>query len=137
MYLKDNYCDNINILYINIIYSKIFYLNQSRTFSYLLKYITIISVLFIALNWNDVLTNWSRKPTYFPHVTKLYILTLIFFSMVNRGIIIPIKKANFELGLIPAKWLFVGLLGVLLDSTKFLGLLCRLFLKLKTLITTR
>lgn len=129
----------ILIFYVlQMIYSKKYYLKRNSIFSYLLKYITIISILFIALNWNDVFTDWSEdSPLYFPHVTKLYILTLIFCSMINRGIIIPIKKKVNYKKLIPSKWLFVGLLGVLLDLTKFFGLLCRLFLKLKTLITNR
>jgi glycosyltransferase involved in cell wall biosynthesis len=123
---------------LHMIYSKKVYLNQISIFSYLLKHITIISILFIALNWNDVFANWSEESLlYFPHITKLYILALIFFSMINRGIIIPIKKKVNYKKLFPFKWIRVGLLGVLLDSAKFFGLLCRLFLKLKTLKTNR
>ena len=60
----------------------------------------------------------------------------MFLSIISRGIIIPIKNINYK-KLIPIRWLLVGLLGTLLDSIKFFGLLSRLFLKFKTLIKNK
>jgi len=127
---------SILVFYVlHIGYRKKYNINHDRILSYLLKYITLISVLFIALNWNDTFTNWNEDHTmFFPHVTKLYIIVLISFSIVNRGLIIPIKKKVNYKKLIPFRWLYVGILGASLDIIKLFGILHKLFLRLKSMI---
>ena len=120
------------IYLIHISYTKIFKINRNSVFSYLLRYVTLISIFFIALKWNDTFAKWNEDHImFFPHITKLYVIALIAFSVINRGLIIPIKKKVEYKNLIPFRWLLVGFLGASLDIIKFFGLLHRLFLKLK------
>jgi len=123
------------IYFLHISYLKNFNIQHYSIFSYVLKYITLISMLFIVLNWNDTFANWNEDHTLFiPHITKLYVLALISFFVINRGLIIPIKKKVNYKKLIPLRWLYVGILGASLDIIKLFGMLHRLFLRLKSMI---
>ena len=127
---------SILVFYVlHIGYRKKYNIDHDSILSYLLKYITLISMLFVALNWNDTFTNWNEDHIiFFPHVTKLYIIAIISLSIVNRGLIIPIKKKVDFKELMPFRWLYVGVLGASLDIVKLFGILHKLFLRLKSII---
>ena len=127
---------SILVLYVlHMIYRKKYNIDHNSMLSYLLKYITLISMLFIVLNWNDTFTNWNEHhKMFFPHITKLYIIGIISLSIINRGLIIPIKKKVDFKKLMPFRWLYVGVLGASLDIVKLFGILHKLFLRLKSII---
>ena len=85
---------SIFLLYLlHISITKFLNIGQNSIFSFVLNCITIISGFFVALNWNDIFAYWDENHTmFFPHITKLYLISLFNFSIIIRGLIIPIKK---------------------------------------------
>jgi energy-converting hydrogenase Eha subunit A len=58
---------------------------------------------------------------YIPHITKIYVTSLLLLSIVFRGIIRPLRR-NVEWSFIfPFEWILIGLLGVTLDVVKAPG----------------
>ncbi len=83
-----------------------------------------IIISYCVYNWNDVVANWVEDSIwYIPHITKIFVLSVLFASFIYRGIYFPIKnkvKLNY---LFPFRWILVGLLGILLDIVKAPGYL--------------
>lgn len=83
-----------------------------------------IIISYCVYNWNDVVAGWVEDSIwYIPHVTKIFIFSILLASFLYRGIYFPIKnkiKLNY---LFPFRWILVGLLGILLDIVKAPGYL--------------
>ena len=60
---------------------------------------------------------------YVPHITKLYVGSLILVSVLYRGIILPLKRKVEPGFLFPFRWIQIGLLGLSLDLIKAPGYL--------------
>ncbi|MDB9790391.1 glycosyltransferase family 2 protein [Gammaproteobacteria bacterium] len=75
-------------------------------------------------NWNAVVAQWVEDSIwYFPHITKIYIFSIILASFAYRGIYFPLKN-KIELSyLFPLNWILVGALGIALDIVKAPGYL--------------
>jgi glycosyltransferase involved in cell wall biosynthesis len=89
-------------------------------------YLLVIAVLITGLiyNWNMVFARFNVESIfYIPHITKIYVTSLLLLSIVFRGIIRPLRR-NIEWSFIfPFKWILIGLIGVTLDVVKAPGYL--------------
>ena len=88
-------------------------------------------------NWNAAIPNWNESSPFFvPHITKLYLATLLALSFISRGIIFPIKRGVRNKYLFPYRWVGIGLIGLILDISKspgyFMGSLVIVYRKVKS-----
>jgi len=87
-------------------------------------YLFVIVVLITGLiyNWNLIFAQLNVKSVaYIPHITKIYVTSLLLLSIVFRGIIRPLRR-NVEWSFIfPFEWILIGLIGVTLDVVKAPG----------------
>jgi len=98
----------------NIIKHSIFIL----FFTYLSFILIFISIFY----WNDRIANWIEEAVwYIPHVTKIYLFSITFISLVIRGIYFPIKRKVNIKNIFPINWIFIGMIGVSLDIIKAPG----------------
>jgi len=90
-------------------------------------YLLVIVVLTTGLvyKWNFIFAHFNVKSIfYIPHITKIYVSSLLLLSVIFRGIIRPLRR-SVELSFIfPFKWILIGLIGVTLDIAKAPGYLC-------------
>ena len=110
------------LLLINIILNKFIFKIKRTLISNILQIIILLMSIYLIYSWNKVIANWVEEGIwYIPHITKIYVSVLISFSLIYRGLFLPIKrkvKLNF---LIPFNWLFIGFFGLILDLTKAPG----------------
>jgi glycosyltransferase involved in cell wall biosynthesis len=87
-------------------------------------YLLIITILTTGLiyKWNMIFTRFNIEGVfYIPHITKMYVTSLLLLSIVFRGIIRPLRR-NVEWSFIfPYKWILIGTIGVTLDIVKTPG----------------
>ena len=85
---------------------------------------TFFLLTYFVYTWNDVVANWVEDSIYFiPHITKIYILFLVFLCVLYRGILNPLKKGILPSYIFPVYWLVIGFIGMLLDIVKIPGYL--------------
>lgn len=93
-------------------------------FSLSLKIIVFFFVTLGIYRWNAVVAGWMEDAVlYFPHITKVYIGTILMVSILYRGILQPFKRKVELEYLFPFRWIEVGLLGLSLDIVKAPGYL--------------
>jgi len=89
-------------------------------------YLLVIAVLTTGLiyKWNLIFAHFNVESVfYIPHITKIYVTSLLLLSIVFRGIIRPLRR-NVEWSFIfPFEWILIGLIGVTLDIVKAPGYL--------------
>ena len=89
-------------------------------------YLLVIAVLTTGLiyKWNLIFARFNVDNVfYIPHITKIYVTSLLLLSIVFRGIIRPLRR-NVEWSFIfPFEWILIGLIGVTLDIVKAPGYL--------------
>ena len=101
-----------------------FLLNSMR-FSYL------ILLFIVVYNWNASIADWVEDSVWFiPHITKIFIFSLISIALIYRGIFFPLSHGIDKDYLFPINWLSAGILGVLLDIVKAPGYLIGAFLSI-------
>jgi len=87
-------------------------------------YLLVIVVLTTGLvyKWNLIFAHFNvNSVAYIPHITKIYVTSLLLLSIVFRGIIRPLRR-NVEWSFIfPFEWILIGLIGVTLDVVKAPG----------------
>ncbi len=87
-------------------------------------YLLVLVVLTTGLvyKWNLIFAHFNVKSVfYIPHITKIYIFSLLLLSVIFRGIIRPLRR-NVEWSFIfPYKWILIGMIGVTLDVVKAPG----------------
>lgn len=82
-----------------------------------------VFALFIAYNWNNVMSDWSETSVfYLPHVSKVVLCSLCFSYLVIRGAIIPISRGVPRLEVWPSRWMVMGGIALALDLVKALAL---------------
>ena len=65
---------------------------------------------------------WVESSIYYvPHITKIYLGSLIFIGIVYRGIFIPLKKGISIQYLFPFYWIWVGIVGFIIDISRIPG----------------
>jgi len=89
-------------------------------------YLLVIVVLTTGLiyKWNYIFARFNVESVfYIPHITKIYVTSLLLLAIVFRGIIRPLRR-NVEWSFIfPFEWILIGLIGVTLDIVKAPGYL--------------
>jgi len=89
-------------------------------------YLLVIAVLTTGLiyKWNMIFARFNVESVfYIPHITKIYVTSLLLLSIVFRGIIRPLRR-NVEWSfMFPFEWILIGLVGVTLDIVKTPGYL--------------
>tara|TARA_B100000579_G_scaffold432775_1_gene450248 strand:- start:239 stop:1480 length:1242 start_codon:yes stop_codon:yes gene_type:complete len=105
-----------------IIFYKNFFISRFKYLINSLYYSSLIIIFYIFFRWNGVIGNWAEETAlYFPHITKIYISIVLLISFLYRGIILPIRN-NCKLNeLIPFKFIFIGIFGLIIDLVKAPG----------------
>lgn len=103
----------------------IIFVIQNIKFKYLnhfFKLILIILSILLIYNWNFLIADWVEKSIFYvPHITKLYIFSLLLTSFLIRGIFYPIKRNISKKFLFPYNWILIGIYGFLIDIVKTPG----------------
>jgi len=113
-------------IFINIILLKfsIIKFRNRRSVKFLIYLSIIIWFFVVADNWNAAIPAWDESSPFFvPHLTKLYLVSLLALSFIGRGIIFPIKRGVQNKYLFPYRWVGIGLIGLILDISKSPGYL--------------
>jgi len=87
-------------------------------------YLFVIVVLITGLiyKWYLIFAHFNVKSVaYIPHITKIYVTSLLLLSIVFRGIIRPLRRNTEWSFIFPFEWILIGLLGVTLDVVKAPG----------------
>jgi hypothetical protein len=83
------------------------------------KFAFFACFLFAAYNWNREVAGWTEENIfYIPHVTKIFVVTLVFLSVFYRGLYRPLQRKESPRYLFPCRWLVIGMLGLALDVVK-------------------
>jgi len=125
----------ISIVFLLMIYKLLHYLffnNMSQAlFSKTLQIILIIFLTLVALNWNAVIADWVEDAVlYIPHITKIYVLSVVLGSLLYRGLYLPLKRKVKQDFIFPLTWIVVGFLGLSLDMVKAPGYIAGAILSL-------
>lgn len=89
-----------------------------------LKFIIYIFLFYSVYKWNAEIAFWVEDAVlYVPHITKIFLITILSLSICYRGIIKPIQKQEDLSYLLPFQWLAVGLIGLIMDIAKAPGLI--------------
>ena len=120
----------LTIPVILIIFNKVYVRNINVFLSFSYKIALFILFFYGALRWNYVIADFVEDSILFiPHITKIYLATVISISFIYRGLFFPLSN-NFRLSeLMPFWWIKVGLLGLMLDLAKAPGYLLGAILK--------
>ena len=95
-----------------------FYREHKDLYFYAVSFITIL----IAFNWNQVLASWNTNSIYYiPNITKFSLLGILLIYTFIRGILLPFKKSVKFSFIFPFNIVFVVLLSMTLDLTKFIA----------------
>jgi len=87
-------------------------------------YLFVIVVLTTGLiyKWNLIFARFNVESVfYIPHITKIYVTSLLLLSIVFRGIIRPLRRNVERSFIFPFEWILIGLIGVALDIVKAPG----------------
>lgn len=100
----------------------IFY--QKKIKQVLLRFIIVaigIASFYIVYRWNGQISKSIDFIVYFPHITKIYVLSLFLSGYIYRGLISPIKKGTDIKLLFPVWWLKIGFICLMIDLIKLPG----------------
>lgn len=112
----------IFLLFVLMLVYRFIPVQGSRLFLGSLKFLVFIFISYGVFRWNAVIANWLESAfLYVPHITKIYLIGLVLFSVSYRGLYMPLKRKVSKSFLFPVKWIYVGSLGLLLDLTKAPG----------------
>lgn len=87
-------------------------------------WLTILVLLLggMIYKWNYIAANFNIYSVfYIPHITKIFLFTVFFSSILLRGVIQPLRRQVGWQFLFPFCWLSVGVLGLCLDIVKIPG----------------
>tara|TARA_Y100001970_G_scaffold250206_1_gene321709 strand:+ start:28965 stop:30176 length:1212 start_codon:yes stop_codon:yes gene_type:complete len=111
------------LLAVILIINRVFPRNKSSNiFLNSIKLIAFLLVSYSVYRWNAVFAQWIESAVlYIPHITKIYLVSLILLSIVYRGLVMPIQRKEAISFLFPLKWVQIGSLGLLIDIVKMPG----------------
>jgi len=90
--------------------------------TYLLALFLLVSGLIY--NWNVIFAHWDMNNyLYVPHITKIYLGSLVIGAFLFRGVVRPLKRNISPSYLFPWRWITVGFVGLILDVVKAPGYL--------------
>ena len=77
---------------------------------------------YLVLKWNAAMANWVEESIYyFPHITKIYLASLLLLGILYRGLYCPLTRGIHTSYLFPIRWLLVGIVGFIIDIAKIPG----------------
>jgi len=94
---------------------------KTQKFAY---FFLLFSILFISVfSWNYIIAgeSWANSPYFIPHITKIFLISTAFLFFITRGLVNPIFRGSQIKNLLPFKFIFIALLGILLDLIKAPG----------------
>jgi glycosyltransferase involved in cell wall biosynthesis len=108
-----------------------------RSVIFLINLSLFIWFFIVVYHWNSAIPVWNvNSPFYIPHITKIYLASILVLSFITRGIIFPIKRGVRIKYLFPYRWVVIGLIGLILDISKspgyFLGSLLAIYKRVKS-----
>ena len=110
------------IFFVNLLLNRFLHNTSPSFFRSSLRIILFIFALLAVYNWNFIVAGWVEEATlYIPHITKIYLLSLLVASLLIRGVIMPIKRETSRSFLFPFRWIVIGFIGVTLDIAKTPG----------------
>lgn len=108
----------ISVLMVVIITLNFPYLKNSIS-NFFIKFLLVVSSIFIVYNWNYLAENWIQKSAfYIPHVTKIYLILIFLASYLIRGVYYPLKRKTPINNIFPINWIKIGFFGLLIDVVK-------------------
>ena len=118
---------NITKIYLFIVISTIallFLFHRKKMQAGITKFlvtIMMISGFYLVYRWNGAITSSMDSILYFPHITKIYLLFLVFAGFIFRGIVSPLKKGTKLKEIMPVKWIIIGITCFIIDLAKVPG----------------
>ncbi len=133
---KIAYADNITFTYlgfpknfIRFIAKWLFYSFENAKVNILstqktLYFVTLLALfLYFIYSWNYLFTSgsWDESPYFIPNLNKFIWASIIFSYLFLRSIYMPLKKKEKLTYIFPFNWIFVGLIGCIIDLLKMPG----------------
>jgi len=88
-------------------------------FQKFIKFFLIITCIILVYNWNYSIANLINEYTFFlPHITKIFLVLLFLTSFILRGIYYPTIRNVKKSLIFPYAWVYIGLIGLLIDLIK-------------------
>ena len=98
-------------------------------FHFFSKLFLFFIALFTVYFWNFYVADWEVDSLYFiPHITKIYIASILIASFLYRGIFLPLRLGIENNFLFPKNWMIIGCIGLSLDLIKVPGILLGILL---------
>ena len=108
-----------------------FYKEMNVLIKFIVGIFFIISC-YVVFQWNFVMADWIEESVfYIPHITKIYLSTLILMALLFRGIYKPLTMGISKNYLFLVRWLWIGIIGIILDLAKIPGYLLGALIALK------
>ena len=127
-------------IFLGIVCLKLFLIKvrKRRSLIFLINLSLLVWFFVVVVNWNAAVPNWNvNSPFFIPHITKLYLVSLLALSFISRGILFPIKRGVKSKYLFPYRWVIIGLIGLILDISKspgyFMGSLIAVYRNVKSI----
>jgi len=135
-HLKSIYLFSYNSLYLDFILlffllslsiSNIFLLHISKKLNIVKKtfYFQLISffiIFYLTFTFNNTITIFFENYlNSISHLGKLYLISIISFSLFYRGIYLPLKRNINIKTLLPFNWIYISLIGLGIDIVKAPG----------------
>lgn len=89
-----------------------------------LYFVTLLTLfLYFIYSWNYLFTSgsWDESPYFIPNLNKVIWTFIIASYLFLRSIYMPIKKKEKLNYIFPINWIFVGLIGCIIDLLKMPG----------------
>ena len=112
------------IALIVLAFSKNFSISERNIWAKVFFVPLFLLLAYFVLQWNEVMALWVESSIFYvPHITKIYLGSLIFFGIVYRGIYNPLKNGISIQYLFPLYWIWVGMVGFIIDLSRVPGYL--------------
>ena len=109
----------IPFIIVNFLLVLIFERMKKEIISQILKIIILVIVFYSVYKWNMYIADWiETSKLYIPHITKSFVLSVIFISIFYRGLILPLKRKVERNFIFPFNWIRIGILGLTIDVVK-------------------
>ncbi len=77
---------------------------------------------YLVWRWNANVAGWVETSIYYiPHISKIFLGSLIALGIFFRGIYIPLSRGIVFQFLFPLRWIYIGFVGFILDCFKIPG----------------
>ena len=93
----------------------------SFSFKKILVVATLVNLFIFVYLWNGGVAEAESSALYIPHITKIYVSSLLIVSFLYRGIYSPFYGGIRANELFPFNWIYFGLIGLILDIAKAPG----------------